>query len=51
MIYTTKWLTDKTRVEELVDFFIAHKAVLIENKQSVLRYPLFDNNLTVLEYC
>lgn len=25
MTYTTKWLTDKTRVEELVDFFIAHK--------------------------
>ncbi|REC45276.1 GNAT family N-acetyltransferase [Chryseobacterium pennipullorum] len=25
MNYTTKWLTDKTRVEELVDFFIAHK--------------------------
>ncbi|WP_027372431.1 GNAT family N-acetyltransferase [Chryseobacterium sp. UNC8MFCol] len=25
MNYTTKWLTDKTRVEELVDFFITHK--------------------------
>ncbi|MBV8326485.1 GNAT family N-acetyltransferase [Chryseobacterium sp.] len=25
MKYTTKWLTDKTRVEELVDFFITHK--------------------------
>ena len=25
MKYTTKWLTDKTRVPELVDFFIAHK--------------------------
>ncbi|AZA83774.1 N-acetyltransferase [Chryseobacterium lactis] len=25
MTYTTKWLTDKTRVEELVDFFITHK--------------------------
>lgn len=25
MEYTTKWLTDKTRVKELVDFFITHK--------------------------
>lgn len=25
MNYTTKWLTDKTRVKELVDFFITHK--------------------------
>lgn len=25
MKYTTKWLTDKTRVDELVDFFITHK--------------------------
>ncbi|WP_353145910.1 GNAT family N-acetyltransferase [Chryseobacterium sp.] len=25
MNYTIKWLTDKTRIGELVDFFIAHK--------------------------
>ncbi|MCW3162354.1 GNAT family N-acetyltransferase [Chryseobacterium oryctis] len=25
MKYTTKWLTDKTRTKELIDFFIAHK--------------------------
>ncbi|MCS4305598.1 MULTISPECIES: GNAT family N-acetyltransferase [Chryseobacterium] len=25
MNYTTQWLTDKTRVKELVDFFITHK--------------------------
>ena len=25
MKYTTKWLTDKARVKELVDFFITHK--------------------------
>lgn len=25
MNYTTKWLTDKTRVKELVDFFLTHK--------------------------
>jgi ribosomal protein S18 acetylase RimI-like enzyme len=25
MNYTTKWLTDKTRIHELVDFFITHK--------------------------
>lgn len=25
MKYTTKWLTDKARVKELVDFFIIHK--------------------------
>lgn len=25
MNYTTEWLTDKTRVKELVDFFITHK--------------------------
>lgn len=25
MKYTTKWLTDKTRIKELVDFFITHK--------------------------
>lgn len=25
MQYTTKWLTDKSRIKELVDFFITHK--------------------------
>ncbi|WP_312305930.1 GNAT family N-acetyltransferase [Chryseobacterium sp.] len=25
MKYTTKWLTDKARIKELVDFFITHK--------------------------
>lgn len=25
MNYTTKWLNDKTRIKELVDFFITHK--------------------------
>ncbi|MFP3831496.1 GNAT family N-acetyltransferase [Chryseobacterium sp. SIMBA_028] len=44
MKYTTKWLTDKTRVPELVDFFIAHKTDSYISHSEIMYGRALDSN-------
>ncbi|KXH84380.1 GNAT family N-acetyltransferase [Chryseobacterium kwangjuense] len=44
MNYTTKWLTDTTRTEELVDFFIAHKTHSYISHGEIISGRALDSN-------
>ena len=44
MKYTTKWLTDKTRVAELVDFFITHKTDSYISHSEIMYGRALDSN-------
>ncbi|MFN1216296.1 GNAT family N-acetyltransferase [Chryseobacterium kwangjuense] len=44
MNYTTKWLTDTTRTEELVDFFIAHKTDSYISHGEIISGRALDSN-------
>ncbi|MBL1220951.1 GNAT family N-acetyltransferase [Chryseobacterium sp. L7] len=44
MNYTTKWLTDTTRTEELVDFFMAHKTDSYISHGEIISGRALDSN-------